>query len=339
MTINSTVDERLDPLLAARGAAGYLAEAYARLGDWALALTSYNHGLNGIARATELHGADYEVVFLEYRGRLFGFASKNFYSEFLAARDVACRADRYFPEGIQPEPVHDLEAVLTEARTTPARIAAAYGIALDDLASINPAWSRRSVNSGLALPGAMTVWLPSGTLERLAASKIDFADAWSRSLQEDGTYVVQPGDTLSTVAKAYGISLDRLRELNSIPRGKSLIRTGQRLNITDETVATANHVVRDGETLSGIARKYGMNLATIREVNDMSPGQDLIRTGQRLRVSAGSGAIDRAVHVVRSGDTLIRIAVNYGVRLADLLLHNGLRLDSTIYPGQQIRIP
>jgi membrane-bound lytic murein transglycosylase D len=339
MTINSAVDERLDPLLAARGAASYLAEAYARLGDWALALTSYNHGLNGIARATELHGADYEAVFLEYRGRLFGFASKNFYSEFLAARDVACRAERYFPEGIQPEPVHDYEEVLTEARTTPARIAAAYGIPLDDLASINPAWSRRSVTSSLALPGALTVWLPSGTSERLAASKIDFADAWSRSLQEDGTYVVQPGDTLSTIAKAYGISLDRLRELNSIPRGKSLIRTGQRLNITDETVATASHVVRGGETLSGIARKYGMNLATLREVNGMSPGQNLIRSGQRLRVSAGSGAIDRAVHVVRTGDTLIRIAVNYGVRLADLLFHNGLRLDSTIYPGQQIRIP
>ena len=54
---------------------------------------------------------------------------------------------------------------------------------------------------------------------------------------------------------------------------------------------------------------------------------------------AFSGAVDRAVHVVRTGDTLIRIAVSYGVRLADLLLHNGLRLDSTIYPGQQIRIP
>jgi LysM repeat protein len=71
----------------------------------------------------------------------------------------------------------------------------------------------------------------------------------------------------------------------------------------------------------------------------MSPGQNLIRSGQRLRVSARSSAIDRAVHVVRTGDTLIRIAVNYGVRLADLLLHNGLRLESTIYPGQQIRIP
>jgi len=339
MTINSAVDERLDPILAARGAASYLQEAHARLGDWALALTSYNHGLNGIARATEQHGTNYQKVFLEYQGRLFGFASKNFYSEFLAARDVACLADRYFPGGIQPEPVHDFEAIVTGARTTPARIATAYGLALDELATINPAWSRRAVRSGLPLPGSLTVWLPDGTLERLAASKIDLAEAWSRSLESDGTYVVQSGDTLSTVAHAYGLSLRQLRDLNSIPRGKSLIRVGQRLNISDETAASKTHVVRKGDTLSGIARRYGMTVATLRDVNGMSQGQNLIRPGQQLRVSAETAGIDPMVHVVRIGDTLIRIAVNYGVRLGDLLLQNGLRVDSTIYPGQRIQIP
>ena len=339
MTINSTVDERLDPILAARGAAAYLEEAHARLGDWALALTSYNHGLNGIARATAQHGTDYEKVFLEYRGRLFGFASKNFYSEFLAARDVACRVDHYFPGGIQPEPVQDFEEIVTDAMTTPARIATAYGIPLDELATINPAWSRRAVRSGLPLPISSSVWLPHGTLKRLAASKIDLADAWSRSLDQDGTYVVQSGDNLSTIAHAYGLSLRQLRELNSIPRGKSLIRVGQRLNISGGTVASQTHVVRKDENLSSIARRYGMNLATLRDINGMSPGQNLIRPGQQLRVSAQASGIDPIVHVVRIGDTLIRIAVNYGVRLGDLLLHNGLRLDSTIYPGQQIRIP
>jgi len=323
MTINSTVDERLDPILAARGAAAYLEEAHARLGDWALALTSYNHGLNGIARATAQHGTDYEKVFLEYRGRLFGFASKNFYSEFLAARDVACRVDHYFPGGIQPEPVQDFEEIVIDARTTPARLATVYGIPLDELATINPAWSRRAVRSGLPLPSLSSVWLPRGTLKRLADSKIDLADAWSRSLDQDGTYVVQSGDNLSTIAHAYGLSLRQLRELNSIPRGKSLIRVGQRLNISGGTVASQTHVVRKDENLSSIARRYGMSLATLRDLNGMSSGQNLIRPGQQLRVGAQASGIDPIVHVVRIGDTLIRIAVNYGVRLGDLLLHNG----------------
>jgi membrane-bound lytic murein transglycosylase D len=339
MTIDSSVDERLDPILAARGAAAYLAEAYQRLGDWPLALTSYNHGLNGMVRAVELHGADYEKVFLEYRGRLFGFASKNFYAEFLAARDVACRPDHFFPEGISPEPVHDGEEILAEGRTTTARLAAAYGVALDDLVALNPAWSRRTVKAGLPLPATATVWLPSGTLKRLAASNVDLAEAWSRSLEPNGTYVVRPGDTLSTIAQAFGMSLAQLRELNSIPRSASLIRAGQHLHVTGETTATGTHVVRRGETLSAIARHYGMSLAELRAVNGMSSGQSLIRTGQVLRVADRPGSIDRFVHVVSTGDTLLRIAVSYGVRLADLLLHNGLRLDSTIYPGQRIRIP
>ena len=106
-----------------------------------------------------------------------------------------------------------------------------------------------------------------------------------------------------------------------------------------ETVARRTHVVRKGETLSGIASRYGMNLSTLRGVNGMSPGQDLIQPGQHLRVSGEAAGIDPVVHVVRIGDTLIRIAMSYGVRLADLLVRNGLRLDSTIYPGQQIQIP
>jgi len=114
---------------------------------------------------------------------------------------------------------------------------------------------------------------------------------------------------------------------------------GQRLNISDETAASKTHVVRKGDTLSGIARRYGMTVATLRDVNGMSQGQNLIRPGQQLRVSAEAAGIDPMVHVVRMGDTLIRIAVNYGVRLGDLLLQNGLRVDSTIYPGQRIQIP
>ena len=55
---NAAVDERLDPLLAAYGAARYLADAHERLDDWALAFTSFNHGLNGMMRAAALHGSD-----------------------------------------------------------------------------------------------------------------------------------------------------------------------------------------------------------------------------------------------------------------------------------------
>ena len=99
MTVNDAVDERLDPIAAARGAARYLSDAYDRLGSWPLALTSYNHGMTGMARAKSIHGDDLVRIIAEYDHPQFGFASRNFYAEFLAARDIARQPGRYFSQG------------------------------------------------------------------------------------------------------------------------------------------------------------------------------------------------------------------------------------------------
>jgi membrane-bound lytic murein transglycosylase D len=96
MTVNEIVDERLDPIAATRGAARYLRDAYNRLGSWPLALTSYNHGVNGMQRAKNLYGGDLVRIIADYDHPQFGFASRNFYTEFLAARDIARQPERYF---------------------------------------------------------------------------------------------------------------------------------------------------------------------------------------------------------------------------------------------------
>lgn len=101
MTINDRVDERLDPVASARGAARYLSNAYSRLGTWPLALTSYNHGLNGMRRAQSLFGDDFMRIVEEYDHPLFGFASRNFYAEFLAAREIARDPERFFGEDLR----------------------------------------------------------------------------------------------------------------------------------------------------------------------------------------------------------------------------------------------
>ena len=111
LKITSAIDERLDPIAAAHGAAQYLADAYEELASWPIALTAYNHGVGGMAKAVKDHGADYEQIFNEYEGRRFGFASKNFYSEFLAARAIARDPERYFPEGFDAESEQTYAAV------------------------------------------------------------------------------------------------------------------------------------------------------------------------------------------------------------------------------------
>jgi membrane-bound lytic murein transglycosylase D len=99
LKITDDVDERHDPVLSSAAAARHLRELRAALPSWPLALTAYNHGLGGIQRArAELASDDVAVVVTRYHGPGFGFASRNFYAEFLAALHVSRNVESYFPE-------------------------------------------------------------------------------------------------------------------------------------------------------------------------------------------------------------------------------------------------
>jgi membrane-bound lytic murein transglycosylase D len=99
LTVNRKVDERLDPVKATRAAARLLLANYNALESWPLAITAYNHGRGGMMRAqTEVGSSDITKVINEYRGPLFGYASMNFYSEFLAAVEVYNNYQQYFGE-------------------------------------------------------------------------------------------------------------------------------------------------------------------------------------------------------------------------------------------------
>lgn len=89
MTVNSHIDERLSPLKASYGAALLLNENRNLLKTWPLAITAYNHGPNGMQRAVKAVGTrDFDQILAKYHSPSFGFASRNFYSEFLAAKHV-----------------------------------------------------------------------------------------------------------------------------------------------------------------------------------------------------------------------------------------------------------
>ncbi len=355
MTVNSAIDERLDPIAATHGASGYLKDAFAKLETWPLALTSYNHGVRGMQRAKEKFG-DFETIYSEYKSRSFGFASKNFYCEFLAAADIASRPDEFFPEGYDPAPVMDLDRFELPRSASVARIARRFDIPWQDLAAINPAWTRKAVVQGAPIPGGTRVWLPKGTLSRTVSGAVvepvlEFepepaprpatATAVAGWIDDDGRYVVQEGDTLSLIAAAHGISLSTLKTLNRIPRRNHIIRVGQRLNVTPRS-AQPVHLVDRGETLSEIAQAYGVSVPALRVANDMAAKSSVIHVGQKLRLPGGSRTATSATareHVVRPGESLLRIAASYGVRLVDLLSANTLTMQSIIHPGQRLRIP
>jgi len=112
LRVNRTVDERLDPMKSADAAARLLRDNYDALGTWPLAITAYNHGRGGMLRAQSEHGSDLPTIINDYDGPLFGYASMNFYTEFLAAKDVYEHRQDYFgtlaldrPSSPTPTPV------------------------------------------------------------------------------------------------------------------------------------------------------------------------------------------------------------------------------------------
>jgi membrane-bound lytic murein transglycosylase D len=117
LNVNRQVDERLDPAKATRAAARLLHDNYMALGSWPLAITAYNHGRGGMLRAQNEVGSDITKIIEGYRGPLFGYASMNFYSEFLAAVDVYRNYEQYFGElaldkpSIRPEAAPSLVKV------------------------------------------------------------------------------------------------------------------------------------------------------------------------------------------------------------------------------------
>ena len=105
LRVGGGVDERLHIPTATRAAAQILRENYERLGNWPLAITAYNHGANGMLQAVDtMDTTDFGIIVQRYRGPLFGFASRNFYAEFLAALDLSQNYKQYFGDLLFAEP-------------------------------------------------------------------------------------------------------------------------------------------------------------------------------------------------------------------------------------------
>ena len=168
MMVNAALDERRDPVASAQGATRYLGNAYQRLGNWPLALTSYNHGVGGMARAQQQFGNDFATIVRSYSGRGFGFASRNFYAEFLAAREIARNPQPFFPEGISYEPPLNLDRVRLRQAVAAPTLAGYYEVSLWEMNRVNPAWNPVAQTGRVALPAGTLVWLPAGSVARLA---------------------------------------------------------------------------------------------------------------------------------------------------------------------------
>lgn len=304
MRVDHVADERLDPFLSTEGAIKLLKRNYKSTGTWPLALTSYNHGTGGMLRASQAMGTkDIALIVQKYQGPAFGFASRNFYTSFLAALEVDQNAERYFGS-VKPDMPTNYD-VVTVGEFIPAQaLARSAGISLDVLKEHNPALRESVWNGEKYIPQGYVVRLPRADLKQslgqlLAALPRDARFSYQKP---DLTHTIAAGDSLSTIARRYGTSVAKLMALNgmqnhNIRAGRSLILPG---NVMAEptvagrsapgapsTKAAAVYVIQSGDSLWSIARRFKVSQKQLVAWNGISE-KSYIKPGQRLKVASSS---------------------------------------------------
>ena len=275
LKINRYVDERRDPLKATDAAARYLKDSYNELGNWPLAVTSYNHGTQGMARAKRQHGDDLVKIIQKYESRSFQFASKNFYAEFLAAVEIVRNYHQYFGEIDIAEPL-EFHTVSLSKTLRLRDLLRSNNLKEEVLRRYNPHLTRHVWKRYRRIPRGVELRLPTkvtaDSIERAQAKDVDAATSLIR-------YRIRRGDTLSTIAQRFGTSIRELHRLNGI-RNSHRIVAGRVLVISGEAAPAERYRVRHGDNLTVIARRFNTTVAELRSLNRLRGSR--IYSGQIL---------------------------------------------------------
>lgn len=157
-------------------------------------------------------------------------------------------------------------------------------------------------------------------------------------------YIVKSGDSLWSVAKKYGVTVDELKKANNLTT--NTLSIGQRLKIpvksgTDTDQKNyVDYTVKSGDSLYSIAQKNGLTVAELKNYNNLN--SDVLQIGQIIRIPIVANEqlpTDNYInYIVKSGDSLYSIGKKYGFTIQELIDYNNL--DNTVLSiGQVIKIP
>ena len=292
LTVNGLVDERFDVYLSSMAAARFLKENYRQLGSWPLALTAYNYGRAGMVRAQKKWGT-YPKIIANHQTGIFKFASKNFYSEFVAAVRVARRLENDLSL-VKDRPW--INVTFRLPNYAPAtELTDYFGISAEEFERLNPAIR------GSALEGRK--YIPKGTLVRLPATKRirkQIKNIPSRLLYagqiRDKEYKVRKGDTALSIARKYKVSLKGLVQANGLGK-RAKIRLGQKLKVPSPAVAVQTNTVK--------SRSRSNAMVTLQATSkEKVTGKEKISAEKEAR---GSEAKDVSLAIADSGSSILTL--------------------------------
>lgn len=377
---NWWIDERRD-VIEATGAAltylEYLNKYFA--GDWYLAIAAYNGGegtVSAAVRRNQQAGLATDFFSLNLRAE-----TRDYVPKLLAISRIVRNPEAYGLAfaAIPNQPF--FEVVDPGRQVQLDQVAQLAGITREDMFALNPGYNRMTTPPN----GPHRLLLPIPNAQTFRQAMLDQATTGTSALTAaaveppaDVRHTVRRGETLSSIARTYGVELGAIKAANDM-RG-SVIQPGQSLLIPSPSAgSTATlaalaapreditaqlpehqaaaaprkpkvHVVRSGDTLWGVARKYGVTVPALAAENGLSTKAGLVQ-GARLEIpGTGSGGssssvrtaandareTSRVTYRVKRGDTLSEIADRFDVTVKDLMTWNRLRKSSSLRAGQRL---
>ena len=356
LKVDKWVDERCDPEKSTLAAAKYFRELYDMLGSWELVLAGYYMGEYRVHKAIGVSRTRNIAVLSNTKS--FGWGAKQYVARFKAAVLLAKNYEQEFLDDNPPaSPQYDMVQMRGGMRLQ--TVAEKLGVTYVQLQDLNPELKSATIPAD---NGSYALKVPFGAGNALLVAdaaappeEVSAADEPAATVAEvtpkaapAGKYVVhriqKRGATLAKIADQYGVPVETLAAFNHLKQGRTL-RSGQKIKIplAEATVQVIGHVVQPGETLYRIAKQYQVEVAALQTYNNMKSVKAL-HIGQTVKVPLARTSLlarvqdkKASTYRVRRGDSLSKIASNFGVSISQLKEWNNFE-GSMLYPGSRIKV-
>lgn len=346
------IDERFDPEKSTEAACRYLRQLHNIFGDWEMALAAYNTGPGNVKRAMRRSGG---TTFWTIYNAL-PKQTRSYVPQFVAIMYMMHYGEDHgiIPQNIEYPMVADTLHI--NGFLDLATFASLSGVTMEEIQKLNP----QIINT--VLPDHtrnFVLKVPSQKFAIMIPDRLAILDSASKRTapavllasgdnddfdyaQKRVTHTVRSGETLTLIARKYGVSIAEIKSWNRI-KGTNLLR-GQRLTIVREVKVAAprpvetNTVVAQSTTdVNKEEKKAATTLATTAEVVVAEAKDTEEPVEVKAKVTKPTVAVKSAVHVVRRGETLTAISQRYGVGVSDLKELNGLSSDN-LSLGQKLKV-